>query len=90
VGGRTLLGSTDLVSDFAEALANPTTKFTLSLDGLSGDTVESQILGAAQRGAYGLQNGYTNYEIGQLYQAGRLGSTNLIQGGQYIANPFAP
>jgi hypothetical protein len=89
LGGRTLLETTDLASDFTAALRNPSTQFTLSLDGLAGDSVEEQLLGAAQNGAGGMGNGFTNWEIWQLCQAGRLGSTNLIQAGHSIANPFA-
>lgn len=32
--------------------------------------------------------GATDWEIGQLYQSGRLGSTGLYSGGQYVPNPF--
>jgi hypothetical protein len=79
-----------LVGDLGEALGNLSTQFTLSLDGFAGGSVESKILGAAQQGVNGLGNGYTNYEIGQHYQAGRLGTTNLIQGCQSVLNPFVP
>ena len=90
LGGRTLLGSTDLVGDLQAAIANPATRFTISLDGLSGSTRTTQLLSAAQRGASGLGGGYTNYEIAQLYQAGRLGAANLVRGGVSVPNPFAP
>ena len=86
VGGRTLLSRTNLVGDFQAALSDLSTRFTLSLDGLAGDSVESKIFGAAQRGANGLGNGYTNYEIGQLYQSGRLGGTS--PGRRIYSKPF--
>ena len=90
LGGRTLLGSTNLVADFQAAMANPATRFTISLEGLAGSTPTAQLLTAAQRGAAGLGGGYTNYEIAQLYQAGRLATVNLVRGGVSVPNPFAP
>ena len=33
---------------------------------------------------------YTEWEIAQLYQAGRLGEATLMQGGKVVPNPFAP
>ena len=29
-----------------------------------------------------------NWEMGQIYQAGRQGSVNFVQGGQAVPNPF--
>jgi RHS repeat-associated protein len=89
VGGRTLLSDEAWQETFQAGLSNPSTRFTLSLEGLSGDSAYSQIMGAAQRGLAGV-GGYTDWEIGQLYQAGRLGSIDLYTGGQYIANPLGP
>jgi hypothetical protein len=70
------------------SLTNPSTKFTLSLDGLSGDSIYSQVMGAAQRGI-GDSGGYTYWEIGQLCRSGRLGETNFWTNGQSILNPWA-
>lgn len=90
LGGRTLLASTNFVADFQAAVASPATRFTISLDGLSGSSVSAQLLGAAQRGAGGLRGavGYTDYEIAQLYQSGLLGSVNLVRNGVAVANPL--
>lgn len=53
--------------------------------GLSGDSVYGQLMGAAQRGITGA-GGATDWEIGQLYQSGRLGGMGLYQDGQYVPN----
>lgn len=70
------------------AIANPNTRFTVSLDGMSGETAFSRVMNAVQRGATPAPGGYTNWELGQLYQAGRLGEVNFIQNGQFTENPF--
>ena len=59
---------------------------SVNLDGLSGDSVYSQVMGAAQRGAAG--DGLTNWELAQLYQARRLGDVNFYSGGRFVDNPF--
>lgn len=61
----------------------------MSLDGFSGSSAYSQVMGAAQRGAGGA-GGYTDWEMAQLYQAGRLADTTFVRGGVTIPNPFAP
>ena len=68
---------------------DPSTKFTVSLDGMSGSSTYSQVMGAAQRGASGV-GGYTDWEMMQLYQAGRLGDTTLVRGGVPVENPIVP
>jgi RHS repeat-associated protein len=90
VGGRTLLNDSQWMSTLQGAIANPSTKITVSLDGLSGNSVYSQVMSAAQRGVTPMPGGYTNWELGQLYQAGRLPSVNFVQGGKLVANPFGP
>jgi hypothetical protein len=90
IGGRTLLNDSEWMSTLQQGIANPSTQFSVNLDGLSGESAYSQVMGAAQRGVTPIPGGYTNWELGQLYQAGRLPGVNLYQGGQLIANPFAP
>jgi hypothetical protein len=90
VGGRTLLNDPQWMSTLQEGITNPSTKITVNLDGLSGDSAYSQVMSAAQRGVTPVPGGYTNWELGQLYQSGRLPTVNFMQGGKIIANPFGP
>jgi RHS repeat-associated protein len=87
VGGRTLLNDVNWKSTLQAAIADPGTKITVSLDGLSGTSTWSKVMSAAQKG---LASGAspTNWELGQLYQAGRLSSVEFVEGGRAVANPF--
>jgi hypothetical protein len=69
------------------ALENPSTRFTISMDGVSGASTYSQFMSAAQRG---LTSGATpfNWEMGQIYQAGRHVNATFMRGGQVVVNPF--
>ena len=49
----------------------------------------SQLMGAAQRGLTPAATA-TEWEIAQLYQAGRLGEAAIFQGGTIIPNPLVP
>ncbi len=69
------------------AIANPNTKFTISLDGFNGSSTYGQLMVAAQRGVTPAARA-TEWEIGQLYQAGRLGKATLMRRGKVIPNPF--
>lgn len=70
-----------------KAVGDPSTKFTVAVDGLSGSSTYSQVMNAAQRGTAGT-GGYTDWELAQLYQAGRLGDTTFVSGGSVVPNPF--
>lgn len=50
VGARHLLNDPNWRATLQAAIGNPNTKFTISLDGFSGSTPYSQLMGAAQRG----------------------------------------
>lgn len=89
VGGRTLLNDADWMASVQRGVANPSTKFTVSLDGMSGSSTYSQVMGGAQRGLGGAGS-YTDWEMAQLYQGGRLADTTLVRGGQVVENPFGP
>jgi RHS repeat-associated protein len=88
VGGRTLLSDPAWMNTLQDAIANGATKFTLSLNGLSGgSSAFSKVISAAQAGStFGATA--TNWEIAQLYQAGILGNVNLIENGVSVSNPF--
>jgi hypothetical protein len=87
VGGRTLMQDPNWRNTFLAALRNPNARFTVGLDGLSGTTTYSQVMGAAQRGATpGASN--LNWELAQIYQAGRLSDVTFVRAGQIVANPF--
>jgi hypothetical protein len=87
VGGRTLLRVNDWQTTLMESLGNPTTRFTVSLDGFEGATTYDQVMGAVSRG-FGSAARATEWEMSQLYQAQRLGSTTFVSGGKVVQNPF--
>jgi hypothetical protein len=87
VGGRTLLNDPEWQNTLQQAIANPSTKFTVALDGLSGSSPYSQVMSAVQNGLTPAATP-TNWELAQLYQAGRLPAVNFVEGGQSVINPF--
>jgi Skp family chaperone for outer membrane proteins len=89
VGGRTLPSDPAWQDTLRAAVGNPSTRFTVSLDGMSGSSTYSQVISAAQRGVAGA-GGYTGWEMAQLYPAGRLGDTTFLRGGSVVENPFTP
>jgi hypothetical protein len=91
VGGRTLLGSKDFKADLAEALSNPNTRFTVSIEGLDGASTYLKVLTAVQRGLNPRAASPTNFELAQLYQSGRLGAVTFVNRfgeGEVLENPF--
>lgn len=72
-----------------KAIDDPSTKFTVSLDGLAGSTINSQVMGAVTRGATPVGK-LTEWEMTQLYQGGRLGDVTFMRGGSVVPNPWAP
>jgi Zn-dependent alcohol dehydrogenase len=80
VGARHLLNDPNWRASLQTAIANPSTKFTISIDGFAGSSVYSKLLAAAQRGLTPAAKA-TEWEIGQLFQAGR-------QGGKSVPNPL--
>jgi hypothetical protein len=89
VGGRTLLDDPEWMASLQRAIGDPSTKFTVSLDGMLGGSTSSQVMGAAQRGAAGV-GGYTDWEMAQLFQGGRLSDATFVRGGSVVPNPWAP
>jgi hypothetical protein len=88
VGAETLLNDPAWKNTLLQNIANPESKFTVSLEGLSGETPYSQIMSAVQKGM--LPNtSPTNWKLAQLYQAGRLSEVTLVNRAvEIIANPF--
>ena len=89
VGGRTLLKDPDWMASLQKGIADPSTKFTVSLDGMSGSSTYQQVMGAATRGASGA-GGYTDWEMAQLFQGGRLPDVTFVRGGVPVENPWVP
>jgi RHS repeat-associated protein len=89
IGARHLLNDPNWRASLQTAIRDPSTKFTISVEGFSGSSVYSKLMGAAQRGL-GPSARSTEWEVGQLYQAGRLGEATIMQGGKVVANPLAP
>jgi hypothetical protein len=56
---------------------------------MSGSSTAAQVMSAAQRGAAGIGS-YTDWEMTQLYQAGRLADTSFVRSGEAVPNPFMP
>ena len=88
VGGRTLLSDAKWMQTLKSAIHTSGTRFTVSVEGLNGTGVRSQVMGSVQRGL-GSAGGHTDWELAQLYQAGRLGDVTFVNGaGAVLANPF--
>lgn len=87
IGARHLLYDKNWQETLKTAIANPATRFTISLDGFSGANAYSKLMGAAQRGLTPAATA-TEWEIAQLYQAGRLSQVAIIEGGKAVQNPF--
>ena len=75
------------MSSLQAAIGASGTKFTVSLDGMSGSSTNSQIMGAVQRAASGA-GGATDWEMAQLFQGGRLGDVTFVRGGSVVPNPW--
>ena len=81
-------------ADFRTALLNgldnADTRFTVSLDGLRGNGTYDQVMQAVKDGiANGDSNSFTNWELAQLSNSGRLPGTTFVRGGLQVPNPFA-
>jgi hypothetical protein len=88
VGVRTLLQDADWQSTLLRSIGDPETRFTVALDGLSGSLTYSQVMNAVQNGTTSMSTP-TNWELAQLYQAGRMGDVNFVIGGKSVSNPWA-
>jgi RHS repeat-associated protein len=88
VGGRTLLADANWQATVTQAVANPGTRFTVALDGMPGTSVTNRIMASVQRSSTG-KGGYTDWEMAQLYQGGRLPDVTFIEGGKVVPNPWA-
>ena len=91
VGGRTLLNDVNWQTTLQTAVGDPSTRFTVSLDGVSGSSAYSQFMNAAQQGVAPGASPF-NWEMGQLYQAGRHLDATFVGdlGKTAIPNPFGP
>jgi len=88
VGGRHLLDDPNWMETLKAAIRNPDARFTVSLEGFGGETTYAKIMGAAQRGGTSAAK-YTEWEIAQLHQAGRLHDVTFVnRAAEVIANPF--
>jgi len=88
VGAETLLRDPSWKTTLLGEIANPASRFTVNVEGLSGSSVAQKVLSAAQQG---IRPGAspTNWELAQLYQAGRLRDVTFVNRlGEVLANPF--
>ena len=75
--------------NFMSALSNPNTKFSVNLDGFSGENVAEMINKAVQRGVgLGLYGSATEWEMGQLKLADRLKDVIFYLAGKIVDNPY--
>jgi hypothetical protein len=58
------------------------------LDGLSGTSAYSQVMGGVQRAAAGVGSA-TDWEFGVLHAADRLRDVRFYLGGNSVTNPFS-
>jgi hypothetical protein len=86
IGGRTLLDDPVWRESLQHGISNPTTKFSVNLNGLSGDGTYAQVMSAIQKGMR--DEGATNWELLQLYKSGRLIEVNFWRDGVLVDNPF--
>jgi len=90
VGGRHLMDEADFRTALLNGLDNADTRFTVSLDGLRGNGTYDQVMQAVKDGiANGDSNSFTNWELAQLSNSGRLPGTTFVRGGLQVPNPFA-
>ena len=91
LGGRHLMRLMNFKESFGELVGSPNTYFTVSLDGvgLPNSSVTARVLSAVQRGMLPDATPF-NWEMAQLYQAGRLSSVTFIEDGgkKLLGNPF--
>ena len=88
LGATHYLDRPDWMEAVQAAATDPNTTITVNLTGFSGSGTYDQVMGAAQRGLTPLAQA-TEWEMAQLYQAGRLGTVNFVNSaGDPIANPF--
>jgi hypothetical protein len=89
VGGRTLMRDPKGCRTLPQSIGDPSTRFTVSLDGFSGSSIHLQVMEAASRGATPTGK-LSEWEVAQLYQGGRLGDVTFMRGGPAVPNPWAP
>jgi hypothetical protein len=77
LGATHLLDHPQWMDALLKAIANPSTRITVNLSGFEGASVYAQVMGAVQRGMTPLAKA-TEWELAQIYQAGRLGTVNFV------------
>jgi hypothetical protein len=87
IGGRHLLNDADWKMTLRAAISEPSTRFTINLNGFSGSSTYSQVMGAVQRGMTRSATA-TEWEMAQLHQAGRLQGSTFMRDGKVLENPF--
>ena len=88
VGGRTLLSDPNWKETLLAAIRNPSYRFSVSLEGLSGESTYGKVMRAVQQGLSPTASP-TNWELAQLYQGGRLGEVTFVNRvGVPQDNPF--
>ncbi len=87
IGDEHLLNTQNWQGVFETAVKDPTTRFSFKLDqfldGLNGNGLKAQILDGIKQ-----QRGFTDWELLQIQNAGRLGEVYFYQNGKPVSNPF--
>lgn len=87
LGGRTLMQYEDWYFRLETVLENPSTKITVDLTGVSGDSVSSKFLNAAANGKGPYATPF-NSEMRAIQLWGREGSVHFVEGTKPLTNPF--
>lgn len=77
----------DWQATLTKAIADSSTKISVALDDVEGASAYGRVMGAVQRAASGLGSPF-DWEMQQLYSAGRCASTDFYEGGDLLDNPF--
>ena len=87
IGGRHLMNDPNWNQTVLKAVADPSTKLSVALDDVAGNSVYGRVMSAVQRSSAGKGSPF-DWEMQQLYQGKRLASTDFYEGGKRLANPF--
>jgi hypothetical protein len=89
IGARTLLSEEDWQGSVSKLIQDPNSNIAVSLDNLPGATPYAQVMNSVSVGLAG-RGQPLDWELAQLYQAGRLPTVTFYSGGSAVENPFAP
>ncbi|WP_375430835.1 DUF6531 domain-containing protein [uncultured Friedmanniella sp.] len=87
IGGRHLMQDADWQSSVRAAINDPSTRISVVLDGVTGESPYHKVVSAVQRDATGRGSPF-DWEMRQLHEAQELKNVNFWEGGSNVKNPF--